>query len=289
LKTGTNEYIVKVTAPDGFTSKQYKIIINRALGSNSLLSNLVVNTGEMSPNFNPNTNSYEWLVKKGTIITKNSLTATLADANATIDMTEEELEIVSMTGNTFVIKVTSEDKTSETTYTLNITYDLSNDTTLKELIIDKGYYLPKFNPDVFEYDVYEYIDTESINISATPTAETSTITAGTGKVTLTSDKTTHIISITAEDGTVGIYTLNIHKSILTDKGLKNLGLNGLENLECINDKCKLSPTFDTDIIEYSIKVPYEYTNLSINAEPMNEQQTVKYKIGEEYIETYNEL
>lgn len=284
LNTGENDYIVTVIAPDGFTKENYKIIVTRDKGANSLLSNLVVNTGSMSPNFNPNTLNYEWVVKRGEVLTPASLTATPADANSKLEITDQ-LEVNNMTGNTFTVKVTAEDGSKSTTYTLNVTYDLSSDATLKTLNIDKGYYLPVFNSDTKTYDVYEYIDTESIDIEAIPTVESSTVTSGDGIVNLSSDETTHSILVTAEDGTTEIYTLNIHRTILTDKGLIDLGLNGLNNLDCTNGKCILSPEFNTTVPNYTIKVPYEYVDLDIYVEK-NSQQTVKYKISDNYITNY---
>jgi len=285
LVTGENEYVVTVTAPDGFTKETYTIVVTREHGSNSLLNNLVVKTGSMSPNFNPNMLTYEWVVDKGYTVTPADLEVTPADKNAVITM-PDSMEIISMTGNTYSINVTSEDGTSTTIYTLNVTYDLSDDNTLKELIIDKGYYLPELDSTTFTYDIYEYVDTTSINISATTTSETATITSGTGEVMLTDDETVHTIVVTSESGVTQLYTLNIHRNILTDKGLTDLGLNGLKDLECINEKCKLSPEFNTEITDYTIKVPYEYTDLDIYV-GKNKQQTVKYKINDTYITNYS--
>lgn len=284
LITGENEYIITVLAPDGFTKETYTILVTREQGSNSLLNNLIVKVGKMSPNFNPNTLEYEWIVDKGYTVTPKDLEIIPADKNAIISM-PESMEIITMTGNKFEIVVTSEDKKQTTTYILNITYDLSDDNTLKELKIDKGYYLPNFDSNIFIFDVYEYIDTELINIEAQTTSETAIITSGTGKIDLTEDNIVHEIVVTSESGITQLYTLNIHKSILLEKGLKDLGLNGLENLECINGKCKLDKEFKTEITDYTIKVPYEYTNLDIKV-LKNEQQNVKYKIDDKYIKDY---
>lgn len=284
LITGENEYNITVLAPDGFTKETYTILVTREQGSNSLLNNLIVKTGKMSPNFNPNTLEYEWVVEKGYTVTQKDLEVIPADKNAIINM-PESMEIITITGNRFEIVVTSEDQKQTTTYILNITYDLSDDNTLKELTIDKGYYLPKFDANIFTYDVYEYIDTESINIEAQTTSETALITSGTGKVDLTEDNKVYEIVVTSESGITQLYTLNIHRNILLEKGLEDLGLNGLENLECINEKCKLDGNFKTEITNYNIKVPYEYINLDIRVSK-NEQQTVKYKINDKYIENY---
>ena len=285
LNTGnSNEFNVTVTAPDGFTTLIYKIIINRQLSTNALLNSLVVNEGYLESAFNPNVYEYVWKVKRKTVITSDSVTVTLSDPNASVTKTES-LDITKEDA-VYEVVVTSEDKSVTTTYKLKIALDLSADTTLSSLSVDKGYYVPAFNPEVYEYDVYEYIDEEKINVSATPTSEASTITSGTGEVILTDEVTTNEIVVTAEDGSTDVYILKIHKTILKDEGLKNLYLDGLEELECLSGVCELSPEFETDTTSYNIKVPYEYTNLSLITELYNEQQNVKILVGGNEVENY---
>lgn len=279
-------YIVTVTAPDGFTKQNYTIVIDREKGNNTLLNSLQVQLGGLEEVFSPTTFEYTWKVPKNTILNKDSVVAIPQDMNATIEKTDNVI-VSKVDTNKYIIKVITEDGSAYSEYILNLVADLSVDASLANLEIDKGYYEPTFKEDIHEYDVYEYIDTESINVLATPNSLDSTVTQGNGLVILDSDEVRHEIIVTAEDGTTEMYVLNIHKTILRDEGLKNLYLNGLENLECINDKCILSPTFSTDIINYSIKVPFEYTALDVLAETMNAQQSVKFKIGDEYITSYN--
>lgn len=281
--TKENEYIVKVTAKDGFTTEEYKIIVEREKSNNAYLSSLKVNTGYLLENFNPNVYEYTWVVKKNSVINVDSVTATASDINATIIKTES---LTVKENNEYIVKVISEDESETIEYKLKLQLDLSNDSTLSYINIDLGYYLPEFSPNIYEYDVYEYEDTETITIDSKPNSENATVTSGNGPLNLTEEHITHNIVVTSEDGTTSTYVLNIHKTIKKDKYLKNITLNNLEELDC-SGKCLLSPTFVSDVKEYSIKVPYEYTSLSINPEKMNEQQTVKYKIGENYIEEYD--
>lgn len=281
--TKENEYIVKVTAKDGFTTEEYKIIVEREKSNNAYLSSLKVNTGYLLENFNPNVYEYTWVVKKNSVINIDSVTATTSNINATIIKTES---LTVKENNEYIVKVISEDESETIEYKLKLQLDLSNDSTLSYINIDLGYYLPEFSPNIYEYDVYEYEDTETITIDSKPNSENATVTSGNGPLNLTEEHITHNIVVTSEDGTTSTYVLNIHKTIKKDKYLKNITLNNLEDLDC-SGKCLLSPTFVSDVKEYSIKVPYEYTSLSINPEKMNEQQTVKYKIGENYIEEYD--
>ena len=87
----------------------------------------------------------------------------------------------------------------------------------------------------------------------------------------------HTITVTAEDGTTKIYTLNIHRTIKKDEGLKNISLNGLEEYAdfCTGENCTLIPEFNSETTEYSIKVPYEYETADFIIETINEQQTTK--------------
>ena len=278
-----NVYIIKVTAKDGFTISEYKIIIEREKSNNADLSNLKVNTGYLLENFNPNVYEYTWLVKKNSIINTDSVIAVSSDSNATIIKTES---LAVKEDNEYIVKVISEDESKTIEYKLKLQLDLSNDSTLSYINVDPGYYLPNFSSNIYEYDVYEYEDTESITIDSKPNSENATVTSGNGILNLNEEKIVHNIVVTSEDGTTSTYTLNIHRTIKKDKYLKNITLNNLDTLDC-NDKCTLNPTFVSDVKEYSIKVPYEYTILSINSEKMNDEQTVKYKVGENYIDEYD--
>ena len=285
LQTKTdNIYTVLVTAPDGFTKQTYRIHIKRELNNVASLNSLTVNKGYLTSVFNPNVKEYTWMVYKNAVLNENDVIAVASDPNASIYKTPY---LVYQDGeeNVYEVQVVSEDGNVSVTYRLHLQLDLSTDATLGSLTVDKGYYEPEFDPSTYTYDVYEYVDTDSITVTAVPNQDTSTVVSGNGLVELTSDLTTHYITVEAENGASEEYTLNIHKSILTDKGLIDLGLNGLDGLECTGDRCVLSPQFNTELPNYSIKVPYEYEDLDIYVEK-NSQQKVKYKIGDEYITDY---
>ena len=286
-----NEYTITVTAQDGFTKQDYKIIIDRELGSESTITSLKPLIGYLEENFNENKLEYTWIVPKSTTkLSINNINYVLKDPNSNVEVVDE---LILSESKEFEIKVISEDGTSTTTYTLNIVYDLSADGRLESLTIDKGYYQPEFDPDTYTYEVYEYEDTDSINISVTLINENSEVLSGVGELELTSDLTVHEIVVYAEDGSTEIYVLNIHKMIKKDEGLNNLFLNGLdinnpdeEEKLCIDNKCILNPTFNNDVISYDIKVPYEYEDLDVYYETMNDQQSIKIKVNNEYVDDY---
>ena len=286
VTTGTNVYTITVTAPDGFTKETYKINVIRAKSSNVSVGTLKVNTGRLTTAFDSNIHEYTWLIKKGTVLNEESTTVTPSDPNATVVKTPY---LVYQAGeeNKYYVTITSEDGNNTATYTLNVDLDLSDDATLSNIEVDKGVMLPDFSSNVLTYDVFEYVDEDSVEVTAEVAEAHATILSGVGEVTLTGETTEHTITVKAEDGTTLTYTLYIHKVIPKDEGLADLGLNGLENLECINDKCRLTPTFDSEVTNYKMKVPYEYTNLDVFYERMNNYQTVKIKVGNNYVETYD--
>lgn len=288
LTTQDNEFIVTVTAPDGFTKQSYKIIITREKSTEHTLSSLMVKQGFLTTSYKSDVYEYEWKIPKELdVVTTDFISYTTTDPNSVVTITPSSINMKQDEEKVFIIHVDSEDGSGYSEYKLLASYDLSSDTTLSSLEIDKGFYEPELDPENRKYDVYVYEDETDITISATTTSENSTITSGIGLVDLTGDIETHYIEVTAEDGTVELYELTINKTIKTDKGLKKLGLNGLDGLDCIEDKCILSPEFNTEKYKYSIRVPYEYTNLDLLVETMNSQQSYKLYVGEEEIKEYN--
>ncbi|MGN1337145.1 MAG: cadherin-like beta sandwich domain-containing protein [Candidatus Coprovivens sp.] len=284
LTTNENLYNIVVTAANKELTQTYTIHIIREKSSNATLDNVVVNVGYLTEEFNKDKDNYTWIVPRNSILDQNSVTETLTNSLSTVTKTNH-LEVFKDTTNTYEIVVTSEDGTVEKKYTFNVEIELDTDSTLSSLSVNKGMIDPEFDPETHTYDVYEYVDTMSIEVSATANSEFATILSGTGEVNLTADLTTRTILVTAEDGSIGTYTLNIHRTILKDEKLNNLYLDGLDidlteedagydDKLCIKDKCILNPSFDSDIVEYYIKVPYEYSIADVKYILMNEQQHV---------------
>lgn len=281
------EFLITVTAPDGFTKQDYRIFVIREPGSDHSLLSLKVTKGYLETAFSPNVYEYSWKIPKNmTEILDSHVIVTATDPNSIIGKTER-IDLLGDDELVFVVRVEAQDGSGYSEYRLNISYDLSTDATLASLEIDKGYYTPEFNPHTYVYDVYEYIDETEIFVTAKPSSESSIVTSGNGTVYIPNPETTHQIFVQAEDGTVEVYTLLIHKTIEKVIGLADLGLNGLEGLECIGEKCLLTPDFEELKTNYSIKVPYEYTDLDLQYVKKSEQQTVKIKIGNEYITDYS--
>ena len=286
LTTNDNIYKVKVTAQDGFTTNIYSIHVEREKNNNALLNSFEAKVGNLNKEFIPTDFEYVWTLDENKEITPLDVTYTLMDENATATPTES-VTYVEGEDNAFEIEVTSEDGTVTNTYRFVLELNTNEKPYLKSLTASVGTLEPEFNKEINTYDLYEYDDVESVTISAEPEDPTSTVT-GTGEVTLTSEFTRREITVTGTNGETNVYVVNIHKVVPKDDHLENLGLNGLDGLNCVNNMCTLTPTFDPEETSYEIKVPYEYDKLDVYYKLNNEHQHVEITVdGNEYVKGMN--
>ncbi len=159
----------------------------------------------------------------------------------------------------------------------------SNEKNLKSLTIDGDYELtPKFNKDVTEYSLSVGSDVESIKINAEAVDDNAKVEI-IGNDKLLEGENTIEIKVTAEDGTVRTYKINITKGeeiVSTDFGLSELSVSGYT----------LTPNFSTNVYEYKLDIEDEtVTRLDVNANSTVEGATVdiagnnNLKLGENII------
>ena len=282
LTTNDNIYKVKVTAQDGFTTNIYSIHVEREKNNNALLSSFEAKVGNLNKEFIPTDFEYVWTLDENKEITPLDVTYTLMDENAKATPTDS-VTYVEGENNAFEIEVTSEDGTVTNTYRFVLELNTNEKPYLKSLTASVGTLEPEFNKEINTYDLYEYDDVESVTISAEPEDPTSTVT-GTGEVTLSSEFIRREITVTGTNGETNVYVVNIHKVVPRDDHLDDLGLNGLENVQCVGNLCTLSPTFDPEETSYEIKVPMEYDKLDVYYKLNNDHQTVEITVdGNEYV------
>ena len=270
-----NLYTIVVTAKDGFTKQTYYITVNREKGNEAKLASLKFNVGTLSPVFNSDLFDYVLTVPNSvTEITYSNVaaTTTVDDAYITkMDRLVIEDERDDPTKDIYTIKVTSGDETAENTYKVKVIYLQSNDATLKELSLDNGTLTPAFDRNTFEYDV-DVLDTlDKINVVAIPNHSKGVVISGDGENSL--DKYDNEINVTvqAENGSIKIYKINVHKSITMETQLNGLRL----TKDCDDDKCPLSPSFDSDTYEYKTTVENEIANIGIDYTKRHQNQLVR--------------
>jgi LPXTG-motif cell wall-anchored protein len=116
LDVGKNEFSIELKAPGEAVVKTYTVTVTR-ISTDATLSNLGVNPGTLSPAFASATTEYAVSVPNTT--DSITLTAETTDTNATV--TGDGVKTLNVGANTFKIKVTAEDGTTEKTYTVTVT------------------------------------------------------------------------------------------------------------------------------------------------------------------------
>ena len=178
--------------------------------SNSKLQNLRLSTEGMIPEFNNNTYDYYLTVKNDIkdievlAIAENKNSKIQIEGNSNL---KEGLNLIK-------VQVTSPDKTSSSTYLINVTKtnDIeSANTNLETLAIENYLLYPAFDNTVTNYNVEVGNNTEQINLLAIPEDENATVEIN-KEDTLKEGNNVIKITVTARNGfTKKEYLINIYK------------------------------------------------------------------------------
>ena len=175
VKTTFKEKQIQIGKEETILEKQAKEEIGQDKNlSNSKLQNLRLNTEGMVPDFNNNTYDYYITVKNDIkdievlAIAENKNSKIQIEGNSNL---KEGLNLIK-------VQVTSPDKTSSSTYLINVTKtnDLeSANTNLETLAIENYLLYPAFDNTVTNYNVEVGNDTEQINLLTIPEDENATV------------------------------------------------------------------------------------------------------------------
>ena len=160
----------------------------------------------------------------------------------------------------------------------------SNNKNLKSLTISGDYELtPKFDKDVTEYTLNVGSDINSIDIKANAEDSSAKVEI-TGNDKLLAGENTIEIKVTAEDGTVRTYKINVTKGETTTTN------SGIELSELSINGYNLTPEFTSGIYEYKLDIADpSITSLNVNAKSNNENAVIEIagndelKLGENII------
>ena len=207
-----------------------------AQSSVATLSNLTISTGTLSPAFAPGTISYT--VQLPHSVTSVRVTPTASDSNATIALpgrgrgapatsltsgSPSPATSLPVGSSNILIRVTAEDGTTRTTYTVRVTRAASNDATLSGLTISPGTLSPTFVTGTTEYTAVVANSVRSVTVTPTANDSSATIrvTMLNGNVVLNRGQTSPArplgvgptvipITVTAQDGvTTKTYTVTV--------------------------------------------------------------------------------
>lgn len=141
----------------------------------------------------------------------------------------------------------------------------ASDKALKTLEVTPEGLDPEFDPETTSYTLNVGADVEKLEIKAAPNDEKATVEI-TGNESLVAGDNAVKITVTAQDGTTRINTINVKKGEATTLGLSSLKINGYT----------LSPKFSSNVYEYKINVlDPNITNLDISAVANDENAKVE--------------
>lgn len=246
LNYGVTTFNINVTSESGKT-RTYTINVNRPdnRSKNNNLSSLSVNIGNI--NFNKNTTSYNLETKESNI----TISAKAEDSKSTISGIGTHSLSVGL--NRFDVIVKAENG-SEKIYTLNITRMEQSNTNnnLSSLIVTNTNLV--FDKNVTTYNLVSNAST--IYISAARESTTSTISGDIGKKNLKVGINKFVIKVTAQNGSVKKYTLNITRK----QGKSNN--NYLKSLTLSSGNISFKKTTTT----YNVNVDKNVESITIKAE-----------------------
>ena len=281
------QFTITVTAADGFTRQSYKVGFIRAYGSKSRILNIVPKLGYLQQVFERDTLEYDWVVSRRTqSVNLSQLAITLEDPNATISA-NTPVQVLGHNLQHMDVKCTSEDRTTSTTYRLNIVFVLTSIAHLETLTFDHGKILEEYDPEITDYDVHEYksVTDDVIHYTFPEDEEGNFIESGVPDVHFNEDgsDTVHEIVAISEGGNDNTYVLTFIRDIEEETRLQSISFNGIDSNLCTAGKCYFNPSFNPDVENYKYVTPYAYETLDLTSIVYNNQQYVKYFVnGVEY-------
>lgn len=273
LITGTNIYMIIVTAEDNTTST-YNLVVNRSDNNIATIDSLGITTNET---FDKNTFNYTVTTDESSLNLDNIV---LTDPYATYTV-EGNSDFTSDQTQEVLIKVTAEDKTTTNTYKITVTKVVSTDSRLEIFKLGNYEFTPKFDKDTTTYEVFIPSTLTSANLELKTLKNTAIIKSimvdNSEQVTTSSNTYQNVITIPdissssditvivkAEDGTETTYTLTLTDEIVINNYLSTL------NVSCGN----LDPVFDRETTSYTVFTESSVTSCTVLATPEVDIATV---------------
>lgn len=191
-------------------SAKYKSSIAAPLSNDATLSSLVVANAKLSPAFSPSKTEYSC----GTVgfdVAKLSISAVANDSGAKVSITGSNLSVGK---NTVKITVTAATGAKKT-YTISVTreqdpnYEASTNTKLSGITPSYGQISPEFAADVTEYVIYVPYEVTTFSLSASAADPLAQGVEGVENAQLKVGLNELEIKCIAEDGSEGIYKVNV--------------------------------------------------------------------------------
>jgi hypothetical protein len=275
LNPGVNPVLIKITSSDQSEDQFYRLDIFRQFSNVANLTNLALRRGNFilpySPTFNSNVISYSATVPNS--VTEISVSATLQEitgvlnvnGNPTLSDISTQITNLVVGVNTVLLNVVAPDLVTVKNYSINITREPSNISTLDSLFVYGAVLNPEFQTNVFNYSEtvgFDVSSTKIITKSSHPSADIKingvSVISGTPSqnISLVKGNNTATILVTAEDGiSTSTYAVNVIRKGNYNSKLILLNVN----------VGTLTPLFDKEVYEYYIETSHNITQAEITA------------------------
>ena len=275
LIVGDNTIDVIVTAQSGAT-KKYSIKITRAQVGNADLKSLSVSSGgsnwPFSPAFDKNMTLYVDSVPNS--VENISVVGATVDSNATVAYSPSSFVNLVPGLNTVSVEVTAQNK-SKKAYIIKIFRARNGNADLSTLVLSGGIIPLNFVKTITTYSVSVGNTDSVMRVTPTALAPTSKVTvngipvaygATSGNLALAAGFNSIPIVVTAEDGTIKTYTINVTRALNSEATLLRLKV-GVGNL---------LPVFNSGIMEYTDTLELDVKAIAITAIASNSKvQSIK--------------
>ena len=241
--------------------------------ANAKLASLSVSSGSLTPGFSPSTYSYAVTTDAASI----TINASLQNSSATF-LNGYSPRTVNLNYGTNTIEIKTKDGNTVNTYTIKVkrTDQRSTNNTLSTLTVSSGSLSPEFNSLTDSYKVELASDVTSVNIGATLADSSSSFVDGFGPRTVEIEDgyTRASVKVKSQAGNVRVYSILFAKDgqMIVEKLNKAL----LQSLELSSGNIE----FDSKTFDYNVTVPYDVTNINVNAKAMDESDEVVVNGGE---------
>ncbi len=279
LTEGNNPIGVKVISSDGTVRQDYRLIVRRQLSSTSTIASISLNEGILSPSFNSNTFNYVATVTNSVatlVITAvpNKVGSLITAPNYTI-VGNDIFVPLNFNTNTVSFSCISPDRTTTSTYNFTVTRQLSNVSSLSELLLDR---IPELDP-VFNFGTFNYTANVPHTVTATSvvafkTNSSSTIVVAnqvlengqkSNIIPLNVGANSIITTVTAQDNiNTSTYTVTVTRS--DDSNTEIAGIN--------TNAGPISPQVSSTITNYTLTVPHSISTLNLDIILFNQNASV---------------
>jgi hypothetical protein len=254
LNAGDNYFTTVVTAQDGTTTQSYLLTVNRALSTNTLLTNITLSGVTINPVFDSNTTTYTAVVSN--LVTGTDITATAADVDANAQI--GPFKITATTSYPFSLNVgdnpISVDGVAQNGdikhYNITVTRAPSSDASLSSLNTTVLTFNEPFSSTTYNYTATVANNVSQFNFVPVGTNNAAVITFNGNPVNylgvtpaINYGVNTYNVIVTSEDGTAThTYTITVTRTLSSDNNLSTLSI---PFVTTINEQ------FDPSVLNYT--------------------------------------